>query len=409
MEHHMLTPGRILDLAVALFAIEPASGVQVYSVATLLSGATPPGLPTEGAAEVASWVQTQGLGAYTPPVVPFPLRPTTLAVLHSAESPDLSALARLLSLRYPAEHLVHIVALDAQGAPTFTAERGLTALATLALPVAAAYLIAVPALPAAADQRGLEGLHWVVTRLLGPGGCPWDVRQTHQSLRTALLEETHEVLEAIDSGDMLALAEELGDLLISIVGHSEMARQAGHFRLEDVLELVTSKLIGRHPHVFGDLSVDGEGQVLHNWEQIKAAELAAKGKARASALDGIPPTLPALAAAQKLGKKAARTGFNWQSVDQVWNKVAEELSELRSAATANDRAAIAEEFGDLLFVLGRLAAWLEIDAETALREANAKFRRRFTAVEQLAAERGLALNELDGLTLLKLWNTIKAG
>jgi tetrapyrrole methylase family protein/MazG family protein len=279
----------------------------------------------------------------------------------------------------------------------------------LALPVAAAYLIAVPALPAAADQRGLEGLHWVVTRLLGPGGCPWDVRQTHQSLRTALLEETHEVLEAIDSGDMLALAEELGDLLISIVGHSEMARQAGHFRLEDVLELVTSKLIGRHPHVFGDLSVDGEGQVLHNWEQIKAAELAAKGKARASALDGIPPTLPALAAAQKLGKKAARTGFNWQSVDQVWNKVAEELSELRSAATANDRAAIAEEFGDLLFVLGRLAAWLEIDAETALREANAKFRRRFTAVEQLAAERGLALNELDGLTLLKLWNTIKAG
>jgi uncharacterized protein YabN with tetrapyrrole methylase and pyrophosphatase domain len=119
--------------------------------------------------------------------------------------------------------------------------------------------------------------------------------------------------------------------------------------------------------------------------------------------------LPALAAAQKLGKKAARTGFNWQSVDQVWNKVAEELSELRSAATANDRAAIAEEFGDLLFVLGRLAAWLEIDAETALREANVKFRRRFTAVEQLAAERGLALNELDGLTLLKLWNTIKAG
>jgi tetrapyrrole methylase family protein/MazG family protein len=409
MERHMLTPGRILDLAVALFEIEPASGVQVHSVAALLSGAVTPGLPAEGAAEVASWAQTQGLGPYTPPFVPFPLRPTTPAVLHSATPPDLPALTQFLRLRYPAEHLAHIVTLDAQGAPSFTAERELAALTTLELPVAAAYLIGIPALPASADQRGLEGLHWVVTRLLGPGGCPWDVRQTHQSLRAALLEETHEVLEAIDGGDMHALAEELGDLLISIVGHSEMARQAGHFRLEDVLELVTSKLIGRHPHVFGDLSVDGEGQVLHNWEQIKAAELAAKGKARASALDGIPPTLPALAAAQKLGKKAARTGFNWQSVDQVWNKVAEELSELRSAATANDRAAIAEEFGDLLFVLGRLAAWLEIDAETTLREANAKFRRRFTAVEQLAAERGLALNELDGLTLLKLWNTIKAG
>ncbi len=403
----MLTSGQILDHAVELFGIDITIGVQLHPIAHLLDAAPTPGIPAEGAAEVASWAVTQGGGPYTPPTVPFPLRPTVPAILTAATAPDLNALAERLRLRYPAEHQLRMAALDANGALVFTQELGLAELAAAVLPAADAFLICVPALAPAADQRGLEGLHWVVTRLLGPGGCPWDVRQTQQSLRAALLEETHEVLEAIDTGDQHALAEELGDLLISIVAHSEMARQAGDFRLEDVLELVTSKLIGRHPHVFADLTIDGEGQVLHNWEQIKAAELAAKGKTRASALDGIPPTLPALATAQKLGKKAARIGFNWRSVDQVWNKVAEELGELRSAAAANDRAGVAEEFGDLLFVLGRLAAWLEIDAETALREANAKFRRRFMAVEQLAAERGLKISELDGMTLATLWNEIK--
>lgn len=405
----MLTPGRIMDHAVALFGLDVTQGVQVHDVGALMHAPPTPKMPVEGAADVASWAATQGIGGYTPPVTPFPLRPTTAALLYRTGPLDAGGVADLLRLRYPTTHALQVAALDAQGEACFHQSASLEALPELVVPDAAAYLVYVPALEAAADQRGLEGLQWVVTRLLGPGGCPWDVRQTHQSLRAALLEETHEVLEAIDTDDMHALAEELGDLLISIVGHSEMARQAGHFQLEDVLELVTRKLIGRHPHVFGELTVDGEGQVLHNWEQIKAAELAAKGKTRASALDGVPPTLPALATAQKLGKKAARTGFNWRSVDQVWNKVVEELSELRSAAAANDRAAISEEFGDLLFALGRLAAWLEIDAETALREANTKFRRRFTAVEQLAAERGLTLNTLDGLTLLGLWNEIKDG
>jgi tetrapyrrole methylase family protein / MazG family protein len=404
----MLSPGRIIDSAIGLFGIDITNGVQLHSLAGLLGAAPTPAMPAEGAAEVAAWVTAQSLGVYTPPVTPFPLCPTIPALISSDGPPDLASMADLLQLRYPAKHRLRFAALDAQGAALRIQEVTLAELPALTLPAAPFYLCSVPALEPAADQRGLEGLQWVVTRLLGPGGCPWDVRQTHQSLRAALLEETHEVLEALDSGDMHALAEELGDLLISIVGHSEMARQAGHFRLEDVLELVTSKLIGRHPHVFGELKVDGESEVLHNWEQIKSAELAAKGKGRASALDGIPPTLPALAAAQKLGKKAARTGFNWQKVDQVWNKVAEELGELRSAANIGDRADVAEEFGDLLFVLARLAAWLEIDAETALREANTKFRRRFTAVERLAAERGLILNELDGLTLLNLWNAIKA-
>ncbi|NTU83818.1 MAG: nucleoside triphosphate pyrophosphohydrolase [Chloroflexales bacterium] len=247
-----------------------------------------------------------------------------------------------------------------------------------------------------------------MARLLGPGGCPWDVRQTHQSLRGALLEEAYEALEALDAGDMPALSEELGDILITIFAHSEMARQAGHFDLGDVFAQVVGKLIGRHPHVFGDVTVDGEGQVLRNWEQIKAAELAAKGRSRASALDGVPPGMPALVTAQKLGKKAARAGFNWAELPQVWAKLREELDELDEAAAAGDPAHAAEELGDALFVLTRLADWLHLDAEMALRDANQKFRRRFTHVESAAAAQGRALKELSLDELLALWGAAKS-
>jgi tetrapyrrole methylase family protein/MazG family protein len=270
-------------------------------------------------------------------------------------------------------------------------------------------MLHLPALPIASALRGPDGLAWVVARLLGPGGCPWDVRQSHRSLRSALLEEAHEVLEALDAGDMAALSEELGDLLLSVVVHSEMARQAGHFALEDVLEQIAAKLVRRHPHVFGDLAVDGEGAVLANWEQIKAAELAAKGKARESVLDGVPPSLPALAAAQKLGKKAARAGFNWRQMDEIWMKLREELDELAEAAAEGDRAHAGEELGDLLFVLTRLADWLGLDAETALREANGKFRRRFTGLEALAAAEGSSLKELTLEQLAPLWDQVKRG
>jgi tetrapyrrole methylase family protein / MazG family protein len=262
-------------------------------------------------------------------------------------------------------------------------------------------VVYVPALATHADARSLDGLQWVVARLLGPAGCPWDREQTHRSLRPFLLEEAHEVLEALDAGDDESLSEELGDLLLQILMHSEMARQAGTFDLGDVTTHITAKLIRRHPHVFGDLAVEGSGEVLRNWEAIKQQERAAKGQTPKGLLDGIPVSLPSLAAAQKIGEKVAKVGFDWPDLDGVWAKIHEEIAELRSAA----RHERSEEFGDLLFVIARLASWLDIDAETALREANAKFRRRYAACERLADGRDLrtlSFEELD-----QLWKAAK--
>jgi tetrapyrrole methylase family protein/MazG family protein len=381
--------------------------MQLHDLAALLALPPTPGMPAATSAQVPSWAATQGIASYTPPYAPFPLLPTTPALLFSHTQPKLALLEQLLSLRYPATHPIHGATLTSAGTVSLSYTRPLATLAAHPPGSAACWLFYLPPLAPAADLHGFTGLQWVVARLLGPDGCPWDVRQTHQSLRNALLEETYEVLEALDANDLPALAEELGDLLISILGHSEMARQAGHFSLETVLAGVTTKLIGRHPHVFGALALDHPEQILHNWEQIKAQELAQKGKVRSSALDGIPSALPALATAQKLGKKAARTGFAWPTITQVWAKVDEELDELRSAIASNDPAAIQDEFGDLLFVLVRLAAWLEVDAETALREANQKFRRRFTTMEQHVAAQGQRLQDLDLPQLKALWNEVK--
>lgn len=261
----------------------------------------------------------------------------------------------------------------------------------------------------------IGSLHAVVVRLLGPGGCPWDVQQTHQDLRAGLLEEAYEVLEALDAQDMPALAEELGDLLVQVLIQSEMARQAGHFDLGNVLEQITAKLVRRHPHVFGTLAVAGMGEVLGNWEAIKAQELAAKGRERTSALDGVPAGLPALAAAQKIGAKAARVGFDWPTLRETWAKVTEEFDELAQAQQAHaaapsaaSQAHVADECGDVLYVVVQLARWLGVDAESALRQANAKFRRRFRAVEQAAQARGQSIAALSLEEALALWAAAKA-
>jgi tetrapyrrole methylase family protein / MazG family protein len=405
-----LSPGHLLDRAAALFDLDLTSGVQLWTGAALLAAAHPAGMPApEAAPSVRAWAETQGLGGYAPPPTPFPLTPTAPALLWwPAEAHDLPPrLTALLTKRYPASHQLRLAALDERGATLATAEPALGDLAAFYVLHATFYVLLLPPLAISADLRGAEALRWVMARLLGPGGCPWDVRQTHRSLRGALLEEAYEVLEALDSADMAGFSEELGDLLISIFAHSEMARQAGHFALEDVLAQTTAKLIRRHPHVFTDLVVDGEGAVLRNWEQIKAAELAAKGRTRTSALDGVPASLPALASAQALGKKAARAGFNWTDQGQVWAKLYEELEELAAAAAAGDAAHSAEELGDALFVLTRLADWLNLDAEQALRDAGAKFRRRFGAIEQAAAAQGRPLSAMDLSELIALWNTAK--
>lgn len=364
-------------------------------------------VPPPAGSDAPAWIETQGLGSYIAPLVPFPLLPTRPALLCQLYSRAVASEAKLSLLeRYPADHPVTLVraAGMAGSEHVWTVplceldhQQGLDHLTS-------AYL---PALAAHQDLRGADGLAWVVTRLLGPGGCPWDREQTHRSLRSGLLEEVFEVLEALDTDDTEALSEELGDLLLQVVVHSEMARQAGTFDMGTVQEAIATKLIRRHPHVFGELAVTGSGEVLQNWEAIKAQELREKGRERTGTLDGVPPDLSALAAAQKVGKKAARAGFDWPSVDGHWQKLAEELAELRQEAAqpTPDKRRLEDEYGDLLYVVANLGRRLGMDAEDALRGAILKFRRRFAHVESLAA--GRDMRQLPLAELLDLWNAAK--
>ena len=244
----------------------------------------------------------------------------------------------------------------------------------------------------------------VMTTLRSPGGCPWDIEQTHDSLRRYMIEEVYEVIEAIENEDAPLLCEELGDLLLQIVFHARVAEECGEFSMQDVIDGVTEKMIRRHPHVFGDISVRDAGEVLVNWEAIKAKEKEGK---RTSALDGVSPGLPALMAAFKLQKKAAKVGFDWTEVKDVWEKVREELGELAEASAEGDMKAVEEEFGDVLFSLVNLSRFLHIEPETSLTAANHKFRRRFTFIEDKVHELGkkwddMTLDEMD-----KLWEQAK--
>ena len=243
----------------------------------------------------------------------------------------------------------------------------------------------------------------IVARLRAPGGCPWDREQTHESLKRNLLEEAHEVLEAIDAGDPPVLTEELGDLLAQIAFHADIAREAGRFDMGDVVERINRKLIRRHPHVFADETVSDAREVERNWERIKAEERAASGT-RKSPVDGIPASLPALAAAQLMQDRVARAGFEWDDISGVLDKLSEEIDELRSARTQEEKA---HELGDVLFVLVNLARWMELHAEDVLRQANARFRSRYLGMEQLAAERGLDFESLPLDGKEALWQEVK--
>lgn len=251
-----------------------------------------------------------------------------------------------------------------------------------------------------------EALQETMARLRAPDGCPWDQKQTHQSLRESLLEEACEVIDAIDAGDMAALQEELGDVLFNVIFHAQLATEAESFRMADVIAAVDNKLKRRHPHVFGELKVSGVGEVLSNWDAIKRQEHVAKGAARESALDGVSSALPALAQSQKLQQRAERAGFKWETTEQRLRKVREEL---REVVAAREPDHLAEELGDLLFTLVNYAIAHGIDAEMALRQANRKFGRRFRGVERLAGERGLDLKQAPLRRLMGLWREAKAG
>ncbi|MEM7118091.1 MAG: nucleoside triphosphate pyrophosphohydrolase [Chloroflexota bacterium] len=256
-------------------------------------------------------------------------------------------------------------------------------------------------IPALLHKSSLTSLAETVAVLRSPEGCPWDQEQTPQSMRDDFLGEVAEVMEALDTGDVENLAEELGDVLFHLVFQAQMAAEMEDFRLTDVVAGVEAKLRRRHPHVWGDWEADDARQVEANWEEIKKAE---KGETAVSILDNVPLSLPALAHAQKIQKRAAKVGFDWPTIEGVYAKLAEEVEEIKTAVTPEE---IQSEVGDLLFSAVNLARWLEVNAEIALREATLKFNGRFRAVERLVVERGLVWEELDLAALDALWNEAK--
>ena len=249
-------------------------------------------------------------------------------------------------------------------------------------------------------------------RLRAEGGCPWDREQTHQTLRTYLIEEAYEVLEALEAGDDRKFAEELGDLLLQIVFHSQIAREEKRFDVQDVIREIHDKMVRRHPHVFGAVKAKSSAEVLKNWEQLKAEERKAQGKAenkkQESLLDGISRALPATLEGFQLTRRAARIGFDWEKAEDVIDKVAEESAELRREIADGMTMQVEEEMGDLLFAVVNVARFLHVDPEIALKAANAKFSRRFRAMEERARQSGRALADVPREEMERYWDDAKA-
>ena len=275
-----------------------------------------------------------------------------------------------------------------------------------------------------AKQKQLTPGQWfeklvaVQARLRAPGGCPWDREQTHQSLRTYLIEEAYEVLEALESGNDAKFAEEMGDLLLQIVFHSQIAREEGRFTVAEVIREIHDKMIRRHPHVFGKTRAKDSAEVLRNWEQIKAEERRSSDKKgdsktgdgvteEVSLLDGVSRALPATMEGFQLTRKASRIGFDWEEAGGVFEKMREETEELKKALREQDHLKMEEELGDLLFAAVNLSRFLKIDPEIALKKANAKFSRRFRAMERMARKDGREFKDLRREEMEALWDAAK--
>lgn len=328
-----------------------------------------------------------------------PLNPDVPVLLGQVYSRMLaSELKMVLTAVYPPHHLVHLIhaagtaAAQVESIPLYAVDHSphIDHLSSLY----------VPALPVASS---LMSLAETVAHLRSPEGCPWDQEQTPQSMRADFLEEACEVLDALDADDVAGLQEELGDLLYHVLMQVQMAAEVEDFALTDVIAGIETKLKRRHPHVWGDWQVEDSDHVVRNWEMLKKQE---KGEKPASALDGVPVSLPALARSQKIQHKAAQVGFDWPDINGVYAKLDEEVAELKAAADASQRA---EELGDLLFVIVNLARWLAVDAESCLREATNKFSHRFQLTEQLARQRGLHMPEMSLAELDVLWEEVKSG
>ena len=251
-----------------------------------------------------------------------------------------------------------------------------------------------------------EKLVDTVATLRGPGGCPWDREQTHDSLKKYAVEETYEVIEAIDSGDPTKVVDELGDLLLQVLLHAQIADENEQFDIADVCQTIREKLRRRHPHVFADVQISGVDDVLTNWEAIKRSEPGYNE--RKSVLDGVPGSLPALMRAAKLSKKAAKTGFDWPDVNSIFGKLNEESGELKEAIDSGDKAAIQHEIGDVLFCVVNIARHTHIDPEEALRDMLGRFSYRFKQIEAKAEETGRNISDMTLDEMDKVWDEAKA-
>ncbi len=320
-------------------------------------------------------------------VPPFP--PDAPALLVGVDSAELALHVKsVLLTAYPKAHVISIV------------EGGKVAAASLeSLGGKGASEKTCWYIPALEEGASFESFVEIVAHLRAPNGCPWDREQTHQSLRKHLLEEAYEAISSIDSGDFAAMREEFGDLLLQVVLQSQIANEEGKFNVYQVIQGIHSKIVRRHPHVFGDLKVDGVDSVLANWEKLKEKERGGN-KEDKGILDGVPLALPALSQAQEYQERAARVGFDWHAIEGVWEKIAEEIEEVKQA---EDEDELTAELGDLLFALVNLARWKGVDAESALRAANMKFKKRFAYVEQGAKRQGRALSALSLDEMEALW------
>ncbi|MEA2676669.1 MAG: tetrapyrrole methylase family protein / MazG family protein [Chloroflexota bacterium] len=362
------------------FGVTAADGLQLLSLHTLVARPFDPGMAlviVPGKADAGT---------------PIPGR-----AAHGA-SP-----AALLQALYPSDHPLHPLP-DGQPATAGTiSDEALSGTSWL-----------VPALEPLANLASPYALPWLVARLRAPDGCPWDREQDHMSLRKFLLEETYEVYDALEGGSTPQLAEELGDLLLQVILHAQYGAEDGVFDMADVHRAVVTKIVRRHPHVFGDAVADSATDVLRNWEQIKAGERAERSAAGGEsvardedmpeAFAGLARSLPALAYAQEMQERAALLGYDWPSLEGVLDKVKEEAAEIIIARDDSERR---EELGDLLLVLVNMARKLGIDSEAALRQASAKFAKRFAGVERIAAERGVDLKSLTLDELDELWQQAK--
>lgn len=246
----------------------------------------------------------------------------------------------------------------------------------------------------------------IMRRLRSPeDGCPWDLKQTRETLKPYLVEETYEVLEAIDGKDPLEIREELGDLLFQIVFHARLGEERGQFDMEDIIVSIRDKMIRRHPHIFGDVTVSGADEVSENWDALKKKE----GKQRESLLDGVPASLPALLRAYRLQQRAARVGFDWKRIEDALEKFDDEYGEFRAAVESGDPDAVLDELGDVLFMLVNLSRTVRTNPEEALRGGIEKFSRRFRFIEQAAAEAGRTLDEMTLKEMDALWEEAKKG